>query len=132
MTGGSTIAPVVFGSADAPLLGILTLPAAGSATDRGVVMCAPLGLENVVYYRQLAVLARMLGDSGRPVLRYDWPGCGDSAGDDGDADRVEAYVASVDTAVQELRDLTGVRDVDLVGLRIGATLALAAAARSGT
>ena len=132
MTTGSSITPLVFGSADAPLFGVLTLPDPGHAVDRGVVICAPLGYENVVYYRQLAVLARLLGNAGRPTLRFDWPGCGDSAGDDNDLDQVEAYVDSVGAAVQALRERAGVGEVDLVGLRIGATLALAAAARFGT
>ena len=129
---GSSITPLVFGSADAALFGVLTLPAPERTVDRGVVICSPLGYENVVYYRQLAVLARLLGDAGRPTLRFDWPGCGDSAGDDNDLDQVESYIDSVGAAVLALRERTGVEKVDLVGLRIGATLALASCSRGAT
>ena len=120
--------PFYFGDPSAPLFGVLDRAPAESAVDRGVVICAPLGYENIIYYRQLGILARRLALAGRSTLRFDWPGCGDSAGDDRQPGLVAAYLASVGSAVDELRAHTGVAAVDLVGLRIGGTLAAAAAA----
>ncbi len=130
MRKGTSIEPVVFGAADAPLFGMLTRPAAGEAVDRGVLICPALGYENVIYHRQLAVLAQRLAADGRTVFRFDWPGAGDSAGDDTDPGLVEAYIETVGAAARTLRDSSDVAEVDVVGLRIGATLALVAAARA--
>jgi pimeloyl-ACP methyl ester carboxylesterase len=115
-----TLVPLYFGPRD-ELFGVLN-PARGT-TDRGVLICAPLGYENVIYHRQLAILARRIAAKGTPTLRFDWPGCGDSAGDDLDPDLIPRSLAAIQPAVDTLRDRTGVDRVDIVGLRIGATLA---------
>jgi pimeloyl-ACP methyl ester carboxylesterase len=122
------IEPIVFGDALRPLFGALTRPPS-QARDTGVVICAPMGYENGVSYRGLHALAGRLAESGRPTLRFDWPSIGDSSGDHSDAGLVEAWIGAVGEAVSELRELTGVVDVALVGVRLGATLAVAAAAR---
>ena len=125
------IEPLVFGPKESPLFGMFTIPPHGIAVDRGVVICAPLGYENVIYHRQLGILARRLAADGRPTLRFDWPGTGDSAGDDRRSGLVEGYIDAVGTAVRTLRDHTEVAEIDVIGLRIGATFAAAAAARGG-
>jgi len=122
------IEPLYFGDPSAPLFGVLNRARPGSALDRGVLICAPLGYENVIYYRQLAILARRLSDGGKSTFRFDWPGCGDSAGDDRQPGLIAASLASVGLAVAALRAYTGVTHVDVVGLRVGATLAAAAIA----
>ncbi|HST14879.1 MAG TPA: alpha/beta fold hydrolase [Gaiellaceae bacterium] len=114
------LVPLYFGPRDG-LFGVLN-PADG-ITGRGVLICSPLGYENVIYHRQLAILARRIAAKGTPTLRFDWPGCGDSAGDDLDPGLIPRSLDSVQTAVETLRDRTGVEHVDIVGLRIGATLA---------
>jgi len=124
--------PIVFGDADAPLFGIVTPATPSTAIDRGVLICAPIGFENVLHYRHLRVLARRLGESGRATLRFDWPACGDSSGDDSDPGLVAAWTQSVSDAVATLRERTGVSVVDVVGVRIGATLAALAAAADRT
>ncbi len=58
-----------------------------------------------------------------PTLRFDWHGSGESAGEDSDPARVLAWLESLRGAVQRLRDDTGVSEIVLVGLRMGATLA---------
>ncbi len=110
---------------------MFTIPPPGTAVDRGVVICAPLGYENVIYHRQLAILARRLAADGRPTLRFDWPGTGDSAGDDRRGGLVAAHIDAVGMAVHALREHTQVDEVDVIGLRIGAAFAAAAAARGG-
>lgn len=121
LSASQSIEPFYFGDAHAPLFGVIN-PAPVSA-ERGVLICAPIGYENVIYHRQLGILARRLAARGRPVLRFDWPGCGDSAGDDDTPGMIESSLASVQTAIDALRDRTGVQSVDLIGLRFGATLA---------
>jgi len=120
--------PLVFDPGTGPLSGFLSLPDGAVWRDRGVVICAPIGYENVLHYRHLRVLARRLADQGRPTLRFDWRACGDSSGDDRDPGLVNAWIQSVTAAARTLQERTGVVAVDVIGLRIGATLAAAATA----
>jgi pimeloyl-ACP methyl ester carboxylesterase len=71
----------------------------------------------------------MFANAGLPTLRFDYHGTGNSAGDDNDAARVEAWLASISQAVATLRQTTGVTSVALVGFRLGALLAALVAAR---
>ncbi len=98
----------------------------GSA-DLGVVLCGPHGYEELCAHRHWRDLARDLSAHGLPTLRFDYPGTGDSAGDDEMPGRVQAWVAGVRGAIQTLQRISGVERVALVGLRIGAMLAMAAA-----
>lgn len=63
------------------------------------------------------------------MLRFDYGGCGDSAGGDEDGDCVARWIASVHHAVDEVKRLA-VSDgpVVLLGIRAGALLAVTAAA----
>ena len=67
---------------------------------------------------------------GVPSLRFDYLGSGDSADIDPDADQIKVWVEDVLAAVAELRRRTGVKQVCLLGVRLGALLASLAAARS--
>ena len=64
------------------------------------------------------------------VLRFDYAGTGDSAGDDHEPGRVAAWLASIRTAIHFL-EAAGCAHVSLVGLRIGATLAAAELSAGG-
>jgi alpha-beta hydrolase superfamily lysophospholipase len=104
------------------------------AVRRGasVVLCPTYGGEFPPAYRVWRKLAEQLAGIGFDVFRFDYEGTGDSAGDVTEPDRVEAWLRNIDRMVKEARELTGSSEVALVGLRIGATLALhAAAARGG-
>jgi pimeloyl-ACP methyl ester carboxylesterase len=116
--------PLVFG-VRTELHGVLHLPGSIAASAGGAVVCAPLLHPNITSYRPLRTLARRLAEEGRPVLRFDWPGCGDSA--DPAELGLSAWMGAVHDAVSALREETGVEEVALVGLRIGATIGLAAA-----
>jgi pimeloyl-ACP methyl ester carboxylesterase len=120
--------PIVFDPGTGQLSGFLSLPDGPVWCDRGIVICAPIGYENVLHYRHLRVLARRLADAGRPTLRFDWTACGDSTGDERDGGLVTAWIGSVGVAARTLKERTGVDKVDVIGLRLGATLAAAAAA----
>jgi len=95
-------------------------PAVGS---RGVVLCNSFGYEQLSVHRVWRGLADQFAAAGLPALRFDWHGSGDSVGDYTDPERVQAWLESVRGAVARLRAETGVSEVALVGLRLGATLA---------
>ena len=97
-------------------------------TRTGVVFCHPLGHEYVTLHRAARILASRLARSGLPTLRFDYSGTGDSAGGLEEA-RLQNWVDDADAAADALRSRTGVERICLVGARLGATLALRAAAR---
>ena len=97
-------------------------PAAGR---RGVVLCGAFGFEQMAAHRPWRALADRIAAAGCPTLRFDYPGEGNS-GDPAEA-RVSANVAAIRRAVRFLRETTGVTEIVLVGLRLGANLAVLAA-----
>jgi pimeloyl-ACP methyl ester carboxylesterase len=97
-------------------------------STRGVVICAPLGLEELCGRRTLHLLAQRLAAAGLPTLRFDYRGEGDSTGDALDPDCLERWRQDARGAIAELRRLTGVEDIALVGMRFGALLAAEIAA----
>lgn len=103
-------------------------PPIGPLTDLGVVLCPPMGSELMCSYHPLRELARTIADKGIAVFRIDYHGTGDAAGYDDDPDRVQAWLATVDRSIDELRML-GCARIGLVGLRMGATLAAIVASR---
>lgn len=111
-----------FGPTDGRLFGALHRP--GSNRGKvGVVLCYPMGQEYMRIHRTYVELARSLAASGWYVLRFDYFGCGDSAGD-GISGNMSRWADDIRQAIHELRTNTDVHDVYLVGARIGANLAL--------
>lgn len=96
---------------------------------RGVVIAGAHGFEDLCSRRFLTLLAERIAAAGLPVLQFDYPGCGDAAGDHAGPGRVPAWVDAIDAAIGKLRGSTGVNDVIVVGFRLGALLAPLAAAR---
>ncbi|MBW4049502.1 MAG: alpha/beta fold hydrolase, partial [Proteobacteria bacterium] len=111
-----------FGPVERPLLGWWTARRDG-APKSGIVIAPAIGYEYWTAHRTLRVLAEMLAARGHGVLRFDYDGHGDSAGESWDGDRVMAWRQSVAHAVTEARAM-GVQEITLIGLRMGATLAL--------
>jgi pimeloyl-ACP methyl ester carboxylesterase len=122
--------PLYFGSRERLLFGLYTPARSGAVSSRAVVLCAPFGQEYLRAHRSLRQLAVMLADVGYHVLRFDYFGTGDSAGELSEAD-VAGWEDDIRTAIDELRDTCNARRVSLVGLRLGAALAARVAARSG-
>lgn len=118
-----------FGSPDQRLFGILDEPDGDAAGEAGVVLCYPYGPDYATAFRSFRILATRLAKAGFHVLRFDYLGTGDSSGD-ADAASIGQWISDVGTAIGELREKRGVREVSLVGLRLGATLAALAAAQS--
>ena len=118
---------VWFGPEQRPLFGWLSRPADGLARG-GVVLCSPMGEEGRAAHRTFRRLADELAGAGFVALRFDYDGCGDSAGLLEDPARVAFWLSSVEAARQYLGHL-GVPTMTAVGMRLGATLAGVQAAR---
>ena len=116
--------PLYFSAAaqpDQPLFGWLH-PAA-AARDTGLVVCAPFGFEEECAHKSLRCLAEAAAAQGIPALRFDYAGCGNSAGDEFAPDLHARWLASVTAAIEALKQHAGVDRVVVAGLRLGALLA---------
>jgi alpha/beta superfamily hydrolase len=92
-----------------------------------VVLSYPMGEEYIRFHRAFRQLAVQLSTAGFAVLRFDFYGCGDSAGDDLEW-RIGQWRADLTLAIAEARRRSAAPDIALVGLRLGATLAATVAA----
>ena len=92
--------------------------------DVAVVLCGAQGYEELCTQRGWYELAQSLAERGFPTLRFDYAGCGDSLGSDTDHARLPAWQDSIAQAVAFVRETLGVTKVVLVGLRLGALLAM--------
>jgi pimeloyl-ACP methyl ester carboxylesterase len=122
--------PFFFGTRQRRLFGVYS-PARASAAGSGtkaVLLCPPWGQEYLRAHRAMKQLATLLNQAGVHVLRFDWFGTGDSAGEMRDAS-LAGWQADIETAIDELKDTTDAARVGLVGLRLGGTLAATVAAR---
>lgn len=113
--------PFFFGRSQQPLFGIYH-SAKGNERGAGVVLCPPMGQDYMRSHRALRQLALQLTKVGFHVLRFDFSGIGDSAGDNTVA-TLQGWQDDVATAIEELKDTAGIKTVSLVGLRIGASVA---------
>jgi pimeloyl-ACP methyl ester carboxylesterase len=119
--------PIHFGPPDRRLFGLLQ-PAQGAATRTGVVLCNPLGQEAVRVHRMYRVLADRLNRAGLHVLRFDWFGTGDSAGDD-DATDLDGWQVDLLVAHRELKARLMCEQMVWIGARLGATVAARSSAQ---
>src|SRR5262245_11041326 len=90
----------------------------GRARGRAALLCYPWGHEYIFAHRSLSHLAFALNRAGYDVLRFDYFGTGDSAGELEDAD-IDGWLADIDTAAEELMEVSGAKRLTLVGLRFG-------------
>ena len=95
-----------------------------------VVICSPLGRDYLRAHYALRRTAVRLTELGFCVVRFDYDGTGDSAGEGSDPDRLEAWFSGISEALRLVRD-AGVNWVALAGMRSGALLASVAAERDG-
>jgi pimeloyl-ACP methyl ester carboxylesterase len=116
-----------FSSGDHRLFGWLHQPSAGIARNFGLVICKPFGYEADCSHQSMRVFADMAAGIGVPTLRFDYLGTGDSADIDQRANQLEVWSKDVVAAIDELQRVTGVECVYLLGIRLGAVLAVAAA-----
>lgn len=88
-----------------------------------MLIAPPLAYEYFNSHATLKTLADRLAARGYTVVRFDYRGTGDSAGAAWDLDRVTCWRQSVSDVAQAMRD-AGCTRLHVVGLRLGATLAL--------
>lgn len=120
--------PFFFGPADRALFGCFHEPTGDVDRDLGIVLCNPLGHEAIRAHRALRQLAIRLARAGFPVLRFDYSGSGDSAGDD-TLNSLPQWLTDIGAAIDRLKRESGAARVGLVGLRLGASLAALYGAR---
>jgi uncharacterized protein len=101
--------------------------AVGGTRARAAVLCYPWGAEYVYAHRSMRQLALKLSMSGFHTLRFDFFGTGDSAGDLAQAN-LAGWKADTEVAVEAVLDIVGTKRVTLIGLRLGANLAVKVAA----
>jgi pimeloyl-ACP methyl ester carboxylesterase len=90
------------------------------------VFCHPSGDEKQKSYRAYVNFARSLAEAGIPSLRFDCFGYGDSEGDVVEAS-IESQVQDTHAAVDLLQKKAGIKQVVLIGVRLGAAVAVLAA-----
>lgn len=118
--------PCYFG-ANGQLFGLYH--AAVEVPSCAALLCPPLGQEMVRSHRIYRQLGSTLAAQGVAVLRFDYYGSGDSAGDGLDLD-LERCVTDTVAAVGELRARSGCDHIIGFGARLGGSIALSAAVRA--
>lgn len=119
------ISPLSLGPAGR-LVAVRDEPDAARKRRTCVVLCQPIGHEYVRCHRGVRQLATRLAQEGFEVLRFDYSGCGDSPGE-GHEFGLSTWVDDVGHALEAARQRFA--SIALVGLRMGANLALQAFAR---
>ncbi len=119
--------PLFFAGSGEELYGVIHHPK-GNSRDIGIVVCPPLFAEGMEAHGVLVTLARFLARNGYPVMRFDYRGYGESDGEGSDY-TVPDHIDDIRTATERLRAETGVHKTGLLGIRMGATLAILAATR---
>jgi alpha-beta hydrolase superfamily lysophospholipase len=130
--GTSVARPRFIGAGGRPLFAWHHAPPSNRRRGAGVVICPPLGYEYMSAYQTLRILAERLAGLGFDTLRLDYDGTGKSAGEHEDPNRVDAWLRSIEWGIAEVRTLSRSTSVALVGLRVGALLALSAAVASNS
>lgn len=114
-----------FGSSKEPLYGFFHPARGNRLRDTAVLLCPSLPQEYMRMHWAFRRLADLISRQGFPVLRFDYYGTGDSAGDTG-AGSLEAWRRDIVTAAHELKDLATTAKISAVAFRLGAPLAATA------
>ena len=117
--------PLRFQSGRGSLFGILHQSTA-AVSFAPFVFCHPFAEEKLWTHRVFVSFARRLAGLGHPVLRFDYMGNGDSDGVFSESS-LESALADVQSALAYVREATRTDEVNLLGLRLGATVASLAA-----
>lgn len=129
MSISSPFHPFFFGKPGRELFGIYHEPDPGVLHRPAVLICGPAGADVTATHRTQRILAIRFAREGFPVLRYDLPGCGDSAGDEVDT-TIENCVESVLLAQREIQSRAGSAPVCCLGIRFGGQITVIAAGRT--
>lgn len=125
-----SVTPAYFGLPGEELFGCFHEPQKGAGKSIGIVLCYPTGRDYIFAHRAFRQLAIRLARAGFPVLRFDYFGCGDSAGD-GSEGSVDRWTSDITIAIDELKARSSATRVCLLGFRLGASLAVLSGTRLG-
>jgi alpha-beta hydrolase superfamily lysophospholipase len=123
VSDASSDRPFYLGTGDTATFTTYHAPSGAHASGIGVVLCPPFGVEDQMSTRPRRAWARHLAAQGDAVLRIDFPGSGDSAGNPRDPQRLDAWVGSVRDAVAWLRTTGGCTRVVVIGIGLGGLVA---------
>jgi pimeloyl-ACP methyl ester carboxylesterase len=110
-----------FGNSNRQLFGAYHPPSSSAQTRGAALLCPPWGPEYFSCHRILRGLAARLSDAGFHVLRFDYYGTGDSAGEREDG-TLDTWCEDAALAMEELRDMSGCTRMTVVGVRLGAVV----------
>ena len=114
--------PFFFPNGNYRLFGVLH-EAKEPSKKEGFVFCAPFAEEKLWAHRVFVNFARDLAGNGYPVLRFDYMGNGDSEGNFEESS-LKTMLSDTRCAIRTLREKIGaLESVNLLGLRLGATIA---------
>ena len=116
--------PVFFGNDSRRLFGLTRIPP--EARGSGIVLCSSFAHEYIRCHRAMRELALRLARAGFHVFTFDYYGTGDSAGEYHEA-RLHEWQGDLDTAIDTFKQRAGIDSVCLLGMRLGASLAMLAA-----
>lgn len=121
--------PFFFSNGDYRLFGVMHRPV-GDSVKGAIVFCHPYGEEKLWSQRVYVNFARQLASAGYAVLRFDFMGYGDSEGYFSDSN-IETHLSDIRCAISTISgEFQQCKNVTLVGLRMGATLAALVAENS--
>jgi uncharacterized protein len=124
---GTRVKPLFLGSSTHRLYGVYHPPERPSRS--AVLLCYPGVQEYNAAHWAFRRLAALLARDGHHVLRFDYFGTGDSAGSSRDG-TLSQWLDDIDMGANELRELSGARELSAIGMRLGGALAFLASARS--
>jgi pimeloyl-ACP methyl ester carboxylesterase len=110
------------------LFGIHLQPKPGTARGHAVLLCNAFGQEAIRAHRLYRVLGDRLASVGFDVLRFDYYGSGDSAGDDAEFD-LSGAVADTVAAGNLLLQRSRAQRLSCLGLRLGGNIAALASSQ---
>ena len=119
--------PVYFGDSVTRLYGVYHPAKGATPRESGIVLCYPMGQEYMRAHRAFRMLSLMLAKRGYHVFRFDYYATGDSAGESGEGSLAQ-WGRDIGAAIEELKETADLEHVSLIGLRLGAALALEVAA----
>ncbi len=121
-----------FGHPESPLFGCIHPARRPQRSARAVVICPPIGQEYIQSHWNLRLLANQLTRKNIDVLRFDYHGIGDSAGELEHINSLDFWTRNIHEAIEFFQNETSVDQVMLVGLRFGCTLAAEVAKTSSS
>jgi pimeloyl-ACP methyl ester carboxylesterase len=115
--------PFYFGDSDKQLFGIYYPPVGESRQQEGILLSQPIAHEHIRTHMAIRQLAHLLSASGYHVLKFDYFAVGDSCGKSFEGS-VGQWRKDIVTAYHELEDISGACKISIVGVRLGASIAV--------